>query len=209
MKILQDITDFFISGGLFMYPLLLCSIILGMAIVLRWLTVRTSRISPPALVGMIEECLEGRGNLQQLAEAVKGGSSPLAQLTDLTLNSEVSNEEALRQMVEVRAKDLFSKMQVGLPIIDMIVMVAPMFGILGTASGLVIVFSVFGTSESQQEISRGIANALNTTITGLAIATPGVIASVCFSRQMERNAASMEVLISELITLRYKQERQA
>ncbi|WP_418995589.1 MotA/TolQ/ExbB proton channel family protein [Akkermansia sp.] len=46
------------------------------------------------------------------------------------------------------------------------------------------------------------AQALNTTIAGLAIATPAVIAHVYYSRKLERISASMEVLLTELISFR-------
>lgn len=199
---LKDIYEFFISGGIFMYPLLLCSILLVAAIIFRLINIRPSHIAPPALVRMIERCVDGEVSRDELREAVKYGRSPLGRLVASVLDGDADNEEALRQMVETRAKEEFTHLQSGLPLIDMIVTISPMFGILGTATGLVIVFSTFGMENNQGEIARGIANALNTTISGLAIATPGVIASVFFSRQLERLSASMEVQVSELISLR-------
>lgn len=197
----KDIYEFFVSGGIFMYPLLLCSIILVAAVIFRLINIRPSNIAPRALVRMIDRCLDGEVSLDELREAVKHGRSPLGRLAGSVLDSDSDNEEALRQMVEVRAREEFTHLQSGLPLIDMIVTISPMFGILGTATGLVIVFSTFGMEDNQGEIARGIANALNTTISGLAIATPGVIASVFFSRQLERLSASMEVQLSELISL--------
>lgn len=56
-------------------------------------------------------------------------------------------------------------------------------------------------------LPRGIAQALNTTIAGLAIATPAVIAHVYYSRKLERISAFMEVLLTELISFRYHSQR--
>jgi biopolymer transport protein ExbB len=104
--------------------------------------------------------------------------------------------------VEIVAREEFVAMQSGLSLLDMVIMIAPMFGILGTASGLVVVFGAFGMDDNSGEIALGIANALNTTITGLAIAAPAVIANVCFSRQMERISARLELILARLIAFR-------
>lgn len=205
MNLFKEIFSFFFNGGIFMYPLLLCSVLLVAAVIFRLLNVRTSRIAPPGLIGLIERCLTGEESLETLRSAVEYGRSPLARLVAGVLESETDDEEALLKITEIRAREEFTRLQVAMPLIDMIVMISPMFGILGTATGLVIVFSSFGMDDNQGEIARGIANALNTTITGLAIATPAVIASVCFSRQLEKASAGMEVLLSELISLRCRQ----
>lgn len=203
MNTIQDIAEFFNEGGWFMYPLALCSIILVAAVIHRMINVRTARIAPPALMKMIGKCVDGEEDIERLRDAVRRGYSPLARLVRFILESDAPNEEALAKMVEVKARDEFVKLQSGLPLLDMIIMIAPMFGILGTASGLVIVFSAFGMEDNSGSIARGIANALNTTIAGLAIATPAVIANVCFSRQLERVSASMEVAVSELVARRF------
>ena len=118
------------------------------------------------------------------------------------LNAPLEDEASLKEMIQVKAREEFVTLQAGLPLLNMIVMIAPMFGILGTASGLVQIFSVFGMDESHGMIAQGIAQALNTTIAGLAIATPAVIAHVYYSRKLERISASMEVLLTELVSFR-------
>lgn len=205
MNTIQNIARFFNEGGWFMYPLALCSIILVAAVVHRMINIRSSRIAPPALMAMAEKCIAGGESTDRLLRSVQGGRSPLARLIRFVLESETTDAESLSKMVEVKAREEFVRLQSGLPLLDMIIMIAPMFGILGTASGLVIVFSVFGMDDNSGNIARGIANALNTTIAGLAIATPAVIANVCFARQMERVSSSMEVVISELVARRFVQ----
>lgn len=131
----------------------------------------------------------------------------LGRLVLETLNSRMEDEASMKEMIQVKAREEFVTLQAGLPLLDMIVMIAPMFGILGTASGLVEIFSVFGMDESHGQIAQGIAQALNTTIAGLAIATPAVIAHVYYSRKLERISAFMEVLLTELISFRYHSQR--
>ena len=145
-----------------------------------------------------------RGPLErsELEKIAADSNSVEGRLVLDALNSPLEDEASLKEMIQVKAREEFVMLQAGPPLLDMIVMIAPMFGILGTASGLVQIFSVFGMDESHGMIAQGIAQALNTTIAGLAIATPAVIAHVYYSRKLERISASMEVLLTELISFR-------
>ena len=77
-----------------------------------------------------------------------------------------------------------------------------MLGILGTAWGLVDIFGVFGAPDAQVGIAMGISKALYTTIFGLAIAVPGVIAGTCFERRLENRAARINESFTTLLNRR-------
>jgi biopolymer transport protein ExbB len=70
------------------------------------------------------------------------------------------------------------------------------------------VFAAFGANASAtnpQLMARGISEALSTTIVGLAIAIPSLIAYSYFSKKIETMASDMESLISELLAKCYHQ----
>ena len=75
-------------------------------------------------------------------------------------------------------------MNAGLPILDVVITVAPLLGLLGTASGLVL---IFGNTEdltsgaNNAKIGAGIARALGTTIAGMVVAVPSVVAHSYFT----------------------------
>lgn len=210
MNFIQDSISFFRAGGIFMYPLAICSILVIAAILYRVCNMRRSLIDPAGLARAVEKYT--RRELAQTELEKLAGASPsvLGRLVLDVLHAPGGNESSeasLKERVQVKAREEFVNLQAGLPLLDMIVMVAPMFGILGTASGLVAIFSVFGADEGQGQIAQGIAQALNTTIAGLAIAAPAVIAHVYYTRKLERISAGMEVLISELIASRCHSDR--
>lgn len=207
MNFIKDCIIFFQAGGVFMYPLAACSILLIAAIIYRMFNMRRRGISPDALVRAVEQYTHGALGRDELEQQAEASSSVLGRLVLDALNSPVRDEAALKELIQVKAREEFVTLQAGLPLLDMIVMIAPMFGILGTASGLVEIFSVFGMDDSHGMIARGIAQALNTTIAGLAIATPAVIAHVYYSRKLERISAFMEVLLTELISFRCHPQR--
>lgn len=207
MNFIKDCIIFFQAGGVFMYPLATCSILLIAAIIYRMFNMRRRGISPDALVRAVEQYTHGALGRDELEQQAEASRSVLGRLVLDALNSPVRDEAALKELIQVKAREEFVTLQAGLPLLDMIVMIAPMFGILGTASGLVEIFSVFGMDDSHGMIARGIAQALNTTIAGLAIATPAVIAHVYYSRKLERISAFMEVLLTELISFRCHPQR--
>lgn len=207
MNFIKDCIIFFQAGGVFMYPLAACSILLIAAIIYRMFNMRRRGISPDALVRAVEQYTHGALGRDELEQQAEASRSVLGRQVLDALNSPVRDEAALKELIQVKAREEFVTLQAGLPLLDMIVMIAPMFGILGTASGLVEIFSVFGMDDSHGMIARGIAQALNTTIAGLAIATPAVIAHVYYSRKLERISAFMEVLLTELISFRCHPQR--
>lgn len=183
-----------------MYPLLLCSVLALTVILYRLFRVRKQHIVPDAMQEAVEDYLAGKIDAESLLANARNADNTLARLIKAVISAEQSaTVETLRAQVRAAAKEEFVRLQNGIPLLDMVVTIAPMFGILGTASGLVVVFGVFGGENAATDITSGIARALNTTIIGLAVATPAVVASVVFSRALERHASRLETLMLALI----------
>ena len=93
-----------------------------------------------------------------------------------------------------------SVLERGLFLLEVIVSGAPLVGLLGTVTGLVQVFSVMPSSFTDEGIfSQGIALALLTTIAGLAIAIPSLVAHSYFVRLVEKRAVSLNWLTAKMI----------
>ena len=94
-------------------------------------------------------------------------------------------------------------MESGLFILEIVVGIAPLLGLLGAVTGLVKVFGNIGSGAMStadlKGIASGIGEALSTTIVGLAIAIPALVAFSYFSRRVERLAVEMESLLTDLI----------
>ncbi len=109
----------------------------------------------------------------------------------------------LSSIIESRLRTCIENARAGMSTIAIITNIAPMLGILGTAWGLVDIFSVFGEPGAQEGIALGISKALYTTIFGLAIAVPGIIAQLCFERSLEREAAKLNEQFTYLLAQRH------
>ena len=112
--------------------------------------------------------------------------------------------EDLTTYAESKLRSYIEQSRGGMSTIAIITNIAPMLGILGTAWGLVDIFGIFGTPGAQEGIALGISKALYTTIFGLAIAVPGLIAQICFERSLEQQAALLNEQFTFLLAHRHE-----
>lgn len=196
---ITTITQFLDACYPFGYPLLACSIIL-LAAIFYHLFFTGSRRFLRKLAPNLQRMEEGvRSAENALREQCMCASHPLA--NDVLFVMQHHEAADLTTRTEARLRLRVDAERAGMATISLITNIAPMLGILGTAWGLVDIFGVFGTPEAQQGIAMGISKALYTTIFGLAIAVPGVIAQTCFERALERRAAYTNEFFTRLLSL--------
>lgn len=202
---LDGVADFFKKGGLFMIPLVLCSLGAVAIAILRAIALRRDAVLPRVLVAELERMPSG-GNAEHLTRLTEGDPSALAALTRTGLRHRDWPKAENVEAVQTAARREVMRLETGLGTLELIVGIAPLLGLLGAVSGLVHLFSNFGTTKGGMDnafVARGIAEALNTTIFGLAIAIPALIASTYFNRKVEAMSVEMESLLAELLTKCY------
>ena len=205
----QSVYEFFAQGGVFMVFLVLCSWTSLAVIILRAIALRRDLVLPPIIEREIEALQpEDTNGVVKLSRMVRNDNSTLARIAQIALQNlnwpKMENLEA----VQTKARHEVVRLESGLFILEIIVGIAPLLGLLGAVAGLVKVFAAFGANASAtnpQLMARGISEALSTTIVGLAIAIPSLIAYSYFSKKIETMASDMESLISELLAKCYHQ----
>jgi biopolymer transport protein ExbB len=203
--------QFFNKGGIFMYVLALCSVVGVAVIVLRLLGLRRDLAVPPALRAEIERMQpEGSNPLGPLAALLMGDRSPLGRIVRVALkHMDVARSEN-QDAVQAAARREVVRLEQGLFILEILVGISPLLGLLGAVSGLVKVFGAFGEAAGQSDphtIAAGISEALSTTVVGLAIAIPCLVAYSCFVRKVETIASELESLVSLLLTKCYQHKQ--
>lgn len=188
---------FFDACHPFGYPLLACSIILIAAILYHLLYTGSGRLLRRLRRSIQRTRVEQDSALRVLTELCLKSSHPLANLILFVVDHR--EEKTLPEQTEARLRLYMDRERAGMATISVITNIAPMLGILGTAWGLVDIFGVFGSPEAQEGVALGISKALYTTIFGLAIAVPGIIALTCFERGLERRAALINEFFTELL----------
>jgi len=201
----QTIMSFFIKGGLFMWPLLACSIVAVTTIILRGIALREKNVMPLVIQSEIERLAPG-ASPERLTRVVSHDQSSLARITRVALQHLRGPRSENVEVVETRARHEMVRLEKGLIVLEVIVGIAPLLGLIGAVSGLVHVFSHLGLSSGAadtRQIALGIAEALNATVFGLSIAVPTLIAFSYFSKKVEVMSVEMETLVVELISKCY------
>ena len=199
------VIDFLLRGGLFMWPLLICSVVALTVIILRTIALRRRNVLPLVLESEIERLTPG-GNPERLSRIVLEDDSSLARIARVALQHLRAPRSENVEAVETRARHEMVILERGLIVLEIITGIAPLLGLIGAVSGLVHVFSHLGLTAGTADtkvIARGIAEALNATVFGLSIAVPTLIAFSYFSKKVEVMSVEMETLVVELISKCY------
>jgi len=198
--------EWFVQGGIAMWPLLLCSVA-GLAIVIErgWALQRKRIVSPT-----ISEAIQKQGSLPDLKERMKvlseADHSVLGELVKVVLAHATLAKAENVEAVQSVARQIVGRMERGLTTLSLIAEVSPLLGLLGTVSGMVHLFmdvAQHGLGEPAA-ISRGIFEALIATLTGLAVAIPALTAYMYLRRRIELLVLEMERHTNELLTRLYR-----
>lgn len=206
----NQIWQFLLSGGIFMLLIVICSFIAVSVAIHRLLSLRKQAVLPNEVMEVIEQADArfGQGDFTSASSVITKDNSVLARVARVALSPEHDNREEASEAVEAVAREEVLKMQSGLAVLEVVITIAPLLGLLGTVSGLVGVFATFGDAGAEVPdpsiLAAGIAKALNTTIGGLAVAVPTVVAHSYLSKRIEGMAVRMEVLMASLLHAYYR-----
>ncbi len=104
------------------------------------------------------------------------GNNPLGRVLKVYAENKDDNVEALELRLGEAVMKEVPKFQSGLMFMKIIAVIAPLMGLLGTVTGMIITFqqiTLFGTGDPQM-MAGGISQALMTTVEGLVVAIPTV-----------------------------------
>lgn len=202
---IDAVWGFVAEGGVFMFCLLLLSVLSVSVIVFKALMLRSEQVVPVraqvALAGV------AAGGAAGLAGELRAAPSPLSRIALGAMAGDHPDRAEASITVEANAREEVVKLETGIALLEVVITIAPLLGLLGTVSGLVGVFSNLdsgGGAGNHAAVARGIAEALNTTIAGLAVAIPTVIAHSYFIKKLERMGVRMEVLVGGLLSVLYR-----
>lgn len=192
--------EFFKSGGAFMWPLLLCSI-LALAIILeRFWTLRSKRVAPKALLSEVMTRLrEDRMTLDYIR--TMQAQSGLSFIFASGLLNSKHGRRAMKESIQEAANHVIHELERFMSTLGTIAAISPLLGLLGTVVGMIKVFNVLmeeGAGNTQL-LAGGISEALLTTAAGLAVAIPALVFHRYFSRRIDELVVNMEQQSTKLI----------
>ncbi|MFV0337334.1 MAG: MotA/TolQ/ExbB proton channel family protein [Chthoniobacterales bacterium] len=178
--------------------LLLLSVVALTVIFLRGRALRYDAVLPAKLQNVINNLRQGQ-DIRSIQNVVKKDASPLSSIVEVLLAHRHNARSETLEAVQTKARHEVAKMETGLVILEIATGVAPLLGLLGTLSGLIGIFSNLSGDGDPTLVARGIAEALSTTIVGLGVAAPSLIAYNYFMRKIEVMSIEMESLTADLL----------
>ena len=190
-------------GGFTMYVLLLCSV-LSLGVILDRVAhyARKSHVKRPAFMDKIKNELKQK-DLARALEICRDTEAPFAKVVLAGLEKIGRTEKLILGVMERQITIEVGKLERLTSIVATIGNIAVYIGLFGTVLGIIRAFrdiSIAGTG-GMDVVIGGVAEALITTATGLAVAVPSVVLYNYLSRRVERFVNDMELASSELSDL--------
>ncbi len=183
--------------------IVLCSFLAVTVMISAWLRLRDHLVLPATVAIQLRDLpsYATKGDIRPLQEFLKEDVSLLAKLGSLAISGTFSSRQECVETLTARAKEELHNLERGIPLLEVMVTVAPLLGLLGTTAGLVGMFSAFGSAAGPDTaaVAKEIGVALRCTIAGLFVAVPSVVAHTYFVRRLDNVAVRLESILHETI----------
>ena len=197
MDSLMTVVDYFFKGGLIMYPLLVCSILMVAIAVERYLFFKKADADEEftdKFCKYIEQ--DDWVNAKQLADNTIGQAAKIATI----VMERHDRFERLEAFVSTRAERALDKFEANLSYLGVIVSLAPILGLLGTITGMIASFNALNDrADNPMSVTAGIGEALITTVFGLCISIIAICLHTYFSQRLKRVTLDIEETSNTLL----------
>jgi biopolymer transport protein ExbB len=160
-----------------MYPLALLSVVAVAVVIEKLVALRASRVIQNEVVSCIES-IRSPADIPLALKICERFSTPFANIIRTGLVEAGRPISIVRQEMEDVGRREVKRLDRYMVLLETAAAAGPLLGLLGTVTGMVRVFSVISISGVGQTgaLSGGIAEALITTVFGLIIGVPSLIA---------------------------------
>ncbi|MBA2882198.1 biopolymer transport protein ExbB [Desulfosalsimonas propionicica] len=194
------------EGGPIVWPILF---LLGLGLLIiaeRTIFLLRRRFDAEGFMRSIKELVK-QGRFEKCRQACDGhGTKPLPRVISAGLDCcHMPREEMENALQEAILREI-PPMERFLSTLGMLAAIAPLLGLLGTVTGMINTFHVITThgTGDPRIMSGGISEALVTTMLGLAVAIPMLMAHTWLNRAVEKDIGEMEQNAVALVNMAHK-----
>ncbi len=179
MNFFYSIINFFSTGGVFMYPILIVFAV-GLAIAAeRYITLTIVTRKNQVVWDQVQPVL-AEGDFEKAREMTSEDESTIAQVLNmgLSLQGAVRRREDIEIAMEESMMEIVPRLEKRTPYVALASSVATLLGLLGTIMGLIQAFTAVANANPAEKadlLSASISVAMNTTAFGLMVAIPLLI----------------------------------
>ena len=203
--------NFFQTGGLFMYPILIV-FAFGLAIVIeRWLKLNAARNANKAMWDKLHPVLV-EGDFDSAREITENDNSTISHLLNagLELQGAVRRRDDIEIAMEETMMEIIPQLEKRTPYIALFSNISTLLGLLGTIMGLIEAFTAVANANPAEKadlLSASISVAMNTTAFGLMAGIPLLIMYVVLTSKTGEIVDSLEMASVKTLSIITKMSR--
>ena len=197
MDVIYAIVGFFVSGGIFMYPILLVFTIAAAIAIERYITLTLVTKKNQGTWSKVHPLLS-RGEFDKAREIANKDDSTIAQLLTmgLALQGAVRRREDIEIAMEESMMEILPQLEKRTSYVALGANIATLLGLLGTIMGLIAAFTAVANANPAEKadlLSASISVAMNTTAFGLIVAIPLLVTHVVLTQKTGQIVAGLEM----------------
>jgi len=196
----MTVTELLLSGGPILVVIILVSLYAVYLFVERFLKLRRERTDTSSLMARVNAAVRER-DLEAALHACEQHGGPVARVLHSALERLPYGRPAVEAAFEEASLREEQALTRGLTPLSIIAKIAPMLGLLGTVTGMIITFSQISLrgSGDASELAYGIGQALVTTAAGLIVAIPVLVGHGYLFSLVEKQLSDIDRRREELM----------
>lgn len=197
MDVFYSIVAFFVSGGLFMYPILLVFAV-GVAIAIeRYVTLARVKNKNENVWERVQPVLS-KGDFEHARKLTSEDDSTVSQVLNmgLSLQGAVRRREDIEIAMEESMMEIVPRLEKRTAYVALCSSIATLLGLLGTIMGLIQAFTAVANANPAEKadlLSASISVAMNTTAFGLIVAIPLLVVHAVLTSKTGQIVDSLEM----------------
>lgn len=191
---LQSMIDLISKGGVVMIPILLCSVVAMTIIIERLYYFTKTHENPHTTFEALKNFLQDEEHPMTI-EFSKKSRGPIGKLFQSGLDHKNIPKWKLEEKLFLVGREELYNLGKNIRGLEVIAIIAPLMGLLGTVVGMVEAFSKVAELKGQVDpsvLAGGIWEALLTTAAGMTVAIPAVVMLHYFDRRIEKISFLLE-----------------
>ena len=203
--------DILQKGGILMIPIVGCSVLAFAVFIERIWHLRRARIDTKKFMDGIATNLR-RNKIKEAVDACDATPGPIAHILKAGVLKYDRSRLEIREAIEDAGLHEVPRLEKNVEILSTIGRITPLLGLLGTVVGMVEAFriiqekAVVSQPINPGDLAGGIWVALITTVAGLAVAIPTLVAYDYLSSRVDSMIWEMEKSASDLMNLLSQRE---
>ncbi len=197
MDFIYSIVGFFVTGGPFMYPILMVFAVGAAIAIERYITLSLVTARNQSVWRQVQPALV-EGDFDKARELTSEDDSAISRLLSMGLDRQgaVRRREDVEIAMEESMMEIIPQLEKRTPYVALASNIATLLGLLGTIMGLISAFTAVANANPAEKadlLSASISVAMNTTAFGLIVAIPLLVTNQVLMAKTSAIVDSLEM----------------